>query len=404
MKKLLYLLLSLVFVLSLSAVIACDTPTGKGDSGLKIRYIDGVYTVIDYVQETGVTSLTIDKVDGKEIGAIKKGAFSGNSSLTEIIVGSSVKEIGEGAFANMKKLEKITLPFVGAKADAVNDQRLFGYTFLTTEAYEESEGYSVTQNYSQSGTISLYLPNTLKTVNIVATEDYELPRYAFSGITRLEKVNLEGKITEIGDNAFNGCTGLKQVVVADAVERIGENAFIECPNLKNELGISDTASIKFTKDSALKEIDNGAFSGSKLTKVSLTKNVERIGENAFSNSAVKTLFLNENLKEIGNYAFYNATKLETVEMSANVEKIGVGAFENAKELVLVNVKEGNATDTKIYSSAFKNCVELKNIDLRNFKTLSLIDDDAFNGCTVLESCLYVGDVILGERVFNGTKI
>ena len=331
MKKLLYLLLSLVFVLSLSAFIACDNPTGKGDSGLKIRKIDGVYTVIDYVPEEGVTELTIDTIDGKEIGAIKKGAFSGNASLTKITVGSSVEEIGEGAFANMKSLEEITLPFVGFKKDAVNDERLFGHAFYTTEEYDEGKGYSVTQNYSESGTISYYLPSTLKTVNIVAIENYELPRYAFSGISRIETITLQGTITKISDNAFSDCTGLKKVVISDEVAVIGNNAFKNCLKLKGDLGTTDTAVVKFTASSKLTKLCNSAFENTKLVNVTLPNLVETIGEHSFSNSEVEEVILSAEIKTIGHYAFYNATKLESIKLS-NVESIGIASFQGCESL------------------------------------------------------------------------
>ena len=414
MKKIVYLLLCLVCVFSFTMLGACTPDESTTESGLKIRNIGGVYTVIGYTAEEGVTSLTISTTDdGKEIGAIKKNAFKNNTTLTEIVVGSSVKEIGEGAFAKMSNLKKITLPFVGAKQDAVNEARLFGYVFSAGEEYDG--GYAVSQNYNASSNVTYYLPQTLTDVVINPQEDYEVPMYSFYGLTRIKNVTIGDNVSAIGDYAYYGCTGLRKVVLGSGVLNIGEQAFVMCTNLKGDMGTGDVA-FELSAQAKLKTIEAKAFMGTKLENIVLPDTVENIGEYAFASevannevttygaSLVKTVALSENLKVLDNGAFFRCSSLTEVSMSAGVEKIGIAAFEGCSKLNAFTVAGTAANDTKIYSSAFKNCTSLKNVDLSAFTKLSLIDDDAFNGCTLLESVSYVNTALLGDRVFAGTSM
>jgi hypothetical protein len=53
------------------------------------------------------------------------GAFDGNESLKELIIPTTVEKIDEGAFKGMRKLESLTVPFIGLNAIAdgsYNDQ------------------------------------------------------------------------------------------------------------------------------------------------------------------------------------------------------------------------------------------------------------------------------------------
>ena len=117
MKKVLKtLLVSLLAVCMVFPIAACDnTSNSANEPGLKYKKIHGVYTIYDYVQEEGVTTLDLgaklpDDVTGVRI---KKGAFEGNSTLKEIIVSDKVASIDAGAFQKMGALESLELPFIG---------------------------------------------------------------------------------------------------------------------------------------------------------------------------------------------------------------------------------------------------------------------------------------------------
>lgn len=110
MKNILKTALLCVFVACVAlSLAACQTDKGGANKtpGLKTyTNKDGEVILREYVPEEGKTVLEIPE----EIDKIQAGAFKGNGTLTKIVVGSNVTEIGDGAFANMTKLEELVLP------------------------------------------------------------------------------------------------------------------------------------------------------------------------------------------------------------------------------------------------------------------------------------------------------
>ena len=287
MKKVIKTVLSLVLVAVLSMVaVACGGGNADdGVKGVKVKKFkgDAYHTVVNYVAEEDVTVLDLGKVNDDEIciGRIQEGAFDGNQTIEEIIVPASVVEIDEGAFKGMKNLKKITLPFVGAKvkADAypnqtpsavdkaVDNERNFGYIFGS----EEFEGGAKVETTLGQNTVTYYIPSKLYQVNIIPSDDYVLPMYAFYGMTQITKVSLGEKVKYVGDYAFNGFSSLKEIEISkDAkLEYIGEKAFVGT-SIK-----SFSASVKIIKDYA--------FANVELEQLQLA-DVESVGYGAFIGS------------------------------------------------------------------------------------------------------------------------
>jgi hypothetical protein len=269
MKKLVGILLTLLLTATcLLGLFACgDDGSSSSKKGLlyKKDKTDGYYVITGYVDENkGVTSLDLDQiVKAKEgadavIGEIKPSAFKNNDTLKEVIVPDTVVKIGAGAFAGMRKLESLTLPFVGAtrNADAfygetgtaedksVDEERLFAYVF-SEEAF--NYGAPVTFNYDASNTKTYYLPMTLKTVNVnprasqAGEKDYAIPMYAFCGNAQIEKINLGENVLGIGDCAFKNSVALT-TIITENVAKLGQSAFEGCTNLNyygDELNFAD---------------------------------------------------------------------------------------------------------------------------------------------------------------------
>ena len=47
----------------------------------------------------------------------------------------------------------------------------------------------------------------------------------------IERVNIPGRLREIGDQAFAYCASLKEINIPDSVSHIGDNAFYGCESL-----------------------------------------------------------------------------------------------------------------------------------------------------------------------------
>lgn len=348
MKKIIRLIISvLACALITAAFAACGNngTAGSNESGLVCKKYgdDEFYTVTRYYEEDGVSTLNVAEAFynkyGREekIGLIKKNAFKGNSSIKELIIsetGDFALEIEEGAFAGMKALEKITLPFVGAFAEsdatimqtapaekkATDKARSIGYIFGEEEMDNSSP---VTLTYGKDSA-TFYIPSTLYEITVKASEKgINIPMYAFCGLKQVSKVNLEGNILAIGDSAFKDMTKLAKVNIPASVKVIYDSAFSGATALK-EFGTD----FKFNDGSALEEIKDGAFKGTKIASFTLPENVKAIGESCFAENAFLTEFnFNAGIETVGAYAFYNCSKLSSVNGLPNAAVIGVNAFE-----------------------------------------------------------------------------
>lgn len=367
MKKILISVLLIVAIAMCSiGLVACGGGNGDDVTGLvTVKYSsDDYYTVVKYVAEDDASVLDLGAIagEGVTIGRIKKGAFSGNNTIKELIVPNTVEKIDSGAFAGMQKLEKITLPFIGetAKADAtlgetgasdksVDSKRNFGYVFGTS-AYDF--GTSVTQNYNATTTETYYLPITLKEVVINPAEDYVIPAYAFNGVTLLRGVTLSEKVVKIGDFAFANCTVLSSVkhIATDieiglpaTVTYLGESAFSGCQNLTS-------AGFKFNDNNAITELKKETFKGAGLTVITVPSNVTKIGEGCFRESAVTDVTASTST-EIGVSAFNGCQDLvkfnSTVDGTINLDgftTVGAFAFANIDSTFTVVAAPSNSAE------------------------------------------------------------
>lgn len=343
MKKLINILLVVLFAVVAAFSFACNgTMPEESVKGLKIMQFKGdeYYTVYGYTDD-GITSLDIGKIaqeKGVVIGRIKAGSFKGNSSLTEIIVPDTVVEIDSGAFNGIEKLEKITLPFVGAgaKADAfdgetaksedkvTDSERNFGYIFGTEEY---SAACTVSQSFGSGDAVTYYVPNSLTEVTIAPAADYSVPMYAFYGCAQLYTVNLSEKVVAIGEKAFYGCDRLVSLNMTASVKNIYASAFENCTVLKDYDGEKGTGL---------------NFNGCSLVKV---------GEKAFYKTALKTV--NLSIEEIGAAAFAESS-IENLTLT-NVKLICENAFYKCEKLASLNVTA--AANAKMYLSSFDGCNE-----------------------------------------------
>lgn len=345
MKKLIGLILTLTLATSLFAFVGCNNNTSGDDSettqGLVYEKVtddddNGYYVVTGYnmsdeeadaVADGKYESFMIDLVipathteddETLPVKEIEDGAFSGQLLFKTVkfekVDGAyNIEKIGMGAFGGCYNLEKMELPFVGNKIDAVNDKKVFGYIFGTSEA---SNSTSIAQNYNDaSETLTVYIPNSLKTV--VIDGQATIPAYAFNNVTMLETVTLSGT-TKISNNAFSACTSITDFVIPDTVTTIGESAFKGCSSLMT---------VKFPQGDHI--IMQEAFRGcTSLGYGNITANVLEItAKTVYEKAFYGCTSLREiNIRcDIPAYTFYGCTSLEKVTFSGTTT-IGINAF------------------------------------------------------------------------------
>lgn len=131
----------------------------------------------------------------------------------------------------------------------------------------------------------------------------------------------------------------------------------------------------------VKEINDGAFSFSKMENITIPDSITKIGNEAFmACRLLQYVSLPKNLTEIGDSMFYQCVKLLGVELPSTVTSIGYRAFASCISLISINLPEGVTT---IGEGAFYSCTSLTSITLP--EPLTEISDNLFMNCRSLQS-------------------
>ena len=183
----------------------------------------------------------------KNLKKISDSAFSGCSALNcDIVIPDSVETIGNSAFANCTGLKEKTL-VLGKSVRSIGDLA-FGSLKLSGK---------------------LIIPDSVETVGSSAFTN-----------NKFNEVHLGSLLKEIGDNAFSGLDlGEKSLIIPDSVETIGNNAFsaVMCKIIKlgssvKTIGESAFINCTQTKIVDLTSLSDGVEYGSENVFHSLSDN------------------------------------------------------------------------------------------------------------------------------------
>ncbi|MGI6781380.1 MAG: leucine-rich repeat protein [Acholeplasmataceae bacterium] len=331
-----------------------------GTSGLEFNLKDNHWEVISYI---GIdTKINIpSKLSGLPVSSVGSKAFEGMKLITEIVVPDSVKTIGVGAFGGMSSLVKLTIPIVGGKEDSKGKERHFGYLFNQGSIPETAlaEYYEVDFLDGVIGSwFTYYLPKTLKEVKVTnakSIKDYafknirlekielneglvQIGQYAFSDMVLLEQINIPSTVTSIGQYAFSNSSKIPAITIPDGVTRIEKGTFNNLNLIQN---IMIPANITYIGDSAFKGL-------SLVTNVIIPDGVTYIGSEAFAGwLSLTTLNLPTSLENIGSKAFEGMKLITEIVVPDSVKTIGVGAFGGMSSLVKLTIPiVGGKEDSK----------------------------------------------------------
>lgn len=306
--------------------------------------------------------------------------FYGNKTIRSIIIPSSTKVIGGGAFREMRLMySTLEIPEGVTKIE-------WGEAF----AYNEYNG------------VELILPSTLEWIG----------RGAFLNCEWKCELKLTDNITFIGEDAFMGCPNFYGVFHIPAhLTELNRGMFMmgRDGSFTGELEIPQGFSV----------IPYNAFGVSLKNRVPLRlpQGVKRIETQAFP--LLSSIHFNDDLEVIGDAAFYNSNLHFSIQLPPNLRKIGKNAFLEADlegEVIIpeqcltidrrafaINEITKITLPTKLEEIPDEFCRDnpyLREVNIPKY--VDYIGDHAFDNCYSMQTiiCLNPEPPILGVRAFG----
>ena len=201
---------------------------------------------------------------------------------------------------------------------------------------------------------------------------------AFAYCTSLTSIEIPASVTSIGDGAFQDCTSLTSIEIPASVTSIGRLAFVRCTGLTG---------INVAESNAYYSSDGGVlFNKEKTTLISYPAGK--------TNTSYE---IPSGVTSIDSCAFADCTGLTSVTIPDSVTSLGDNVFGSWREgptsFTSINVAESNAyysSDDGVLFNKDKSMLirypsGKTNISYEIPNSVSIIDDNAFRGCTGLTS-------------------
>ena len=256
-----------------------------------------------------------------------------NSNEKQIIIPSTVKQIGVGAF-EFSNIESIVIPS--------------SVEHIRTSAFKGCKN--------------------LKSV-IFETSDCTVNKQAFLDCESLETVENFPDKERISEKVFQNCVSLKNITFAnESIESIYYNAFDNCISLES-----------ITLPMNLKEIASEAFLAcKKLETINVNNNLRHVGACAFADCSKLTRldFSKAYMESIDFYAFRNCRSLFEVVFD-NIVSINENAFEGCHLQQIIMSNESYANNERFVDNYKKIILKNDSLDAliasgKSFKEISKI--------------------------------
>ena len=271
---------------------------------------------------TGITSADMGRtgltsMQNTAIGNCNE-AFTRCGALTNVVLSSTVQNIGLGAFSNCTNLQSVT-PFLPDTVTVVGRDAFSGCVKLKGDLVLSNPGFKTLESYvfNLTGITSADMGGT--SLSAMNNNGLFNSNRGFFGCGALTNVVLPQTVRQIGVETFSTCTNLETIVpfLPNSVADIGNYAFYNCRKLTQKLVLS-------CPDLTILRHRIFAYTN--------------IGEVDMSRAGVKSMGLGEYYM---NWSFAWNTSLTNVFMPAGIPEFGKGMFEKCTSLESVYFR-GNA--------------------------------------------------------------
>lgn len=327
------------------------------------------------------------------------GCFQYCSSLTEVQLPKSLKNIGKFAFDGCTSLKSISLP----SSLEYMDCAFIDCTSLEEVIYKGTSLWNIGDEAFKNCTSlkSISLPSVCKignraflnckSLNSVTictryNENIRIESHAFDNCINLNDLKYEpNSLQYIGEAAFNNCSSLRSFALPSEGLSIDVRAFAGCTGLeKFEVEVSGWQ-MKFSViDGVLIRNRNELMAypaGKKDISYSVPDVVTSIASGAFEGAVhLEDINFHDHLENFGVMAFRDCKALRSIKMPESLNHVPSGTFSGCSSLESVGIP-----DKYVYigASSFKDCSSLLEVKLPS--DLQVIGESAFVNCSKMEN-------------------
>ena len=370
-----------------SGVTTVGTAAFSGCKNLTEAVLPDTLTAINSYAFEWDSLVQITIPDG--VTTIGDDAFRWNR-LVDVVIPDSVTTIGKEAFMHCEEMQTLHL---GS-----------GLTSIGANAFKRVRARVTISADNRSFSLQNNILFSADKAKLIQCFDNELTHYdipigvqeigvsAFDRCSALQNVTIPDTVQLIGSRAFEGCRGLERLDIPASVTYIAPEAFFQvtCPitvaegntSYLNENGVIYSTGKKLLLYAGAVE---GAFQ--------IPDGVEEIGAAAFSGAKLSDVTIPGSVTDIGYAAFLDCQQLQSVTLPGSVQSMGNQLFAYCNNLVEATIGDGISV---IPTMIFDNCTALTSVSIP--RTVTLIKNRAFIGCDALETVHYAGSAEEWEAV------
>ncbi|MCM1517467.1 MAG: leucine-rich repeat protein [Pseudoflavonifractor sp.] len=333
-------------------------------------------------------------IPGSGYRYVRPGAFTGNTTISVVIIGNKVRLYPNPGLSRMSILEKFEV--------TDNDNYFVSSGALFDTYAGDSQSARLVCLPRKAGT-TYKIPTTVTQVSSSGTKTKRnvtaIADGAFAYNTALTSVTMPATVTSIGQQAFAG-TKMTAITIPTAVTSIGDEAFANSGLTK--ITIPESAN---NYDDAVR--GKGMLYGSKsLTEIVLKGSRKVIPDNfaAECSSLKKVTVTPANGMSVRQSAFKNCTSLTDFPLLSSVEYEGDSIFANTGFSKIVFEKASYNADLAPWGTGmFTGCQNLTSIDMSALTAETTIPRGFATLCPKLKTVIFPQDPTIKQYSFGNNN-
>ncbi len=320
-----------------------------------------------------------------------------------LVLPSTVKAIGAGAFANCEGLKKIIIP--GNVKRIGNSAFSYNNTLQEVVIQEGVEEIGYSAFYHCDNLNSVQIANSVNTIegwafrSCLKLENINIPNelktieeYTFDNNRLLKKIDVNN-VQSIMGNAFSTCTLLEEVRISEKTKSIDSSAFVSCPKLTN---------IIIPKENDNFIVENGMILTKDSTKIIFAM------QNAVVNN---TLTIPNTITTLENFSYQSLDGIKKVKIQSSVTSVNDDFWKSRKVGIEISVDEdnqnymsdGNAVYSKDGKTLYTYFINDSNINVK--ESIETIKSRAFVGLSNLTNLEFPSSLKTVEAcICQGTQV